>query len=169
MSLPDLKPLPLTRESFAPFGDVIETQGAESYPINEGTTERFHDLATVDVAEAEGRPLINIFRGQPRVFPYQVTMMERHPMGSQAFVPLDRRPYLVVVAATSAKPGTADLYAFVASGDQGVNYHRGIWHHPLLSLDQVCDFLVIDRGGAGDNLEEVWLDQACRLIVDPVD
>jgi len=167
MSSPQLKPVPLTREAFAPFGDVIETQGAESYPINEGTTERFHDLATVDVSEAEGRPLINIFRGQPRVFPYQVSMMERHPLGSQAFIPLDRRPYLVVVASTSGNPGTDDLYAFVANGDQGVNYHRGIWHHPLLSLDQVCDFLVVDRGGAGDNLEEVQLDQSCYLIVEP--
>lgn len=167
MNAPELKPVLLTREAFAPFGDVIETQGAGSYPINEGTTQRFHDLAMVDVAEAEGRPLINIFRGQPRVFPYQVTMMERHPLGSQAFVPLDRRPYLVVVAATRSKPDVDDLFAFVANGDQGVNYHRGIWHHPLLSLDQVSDFLVIDRGGAGDNLEEVLLDQSCRLVVDP--
>jgi len=168
MNSPELKPVPLTREVFAPFGDVIQTQGAESYPINEGTTERFHDLASVDVVEAEGRPLINIFRGQPRVFPYQVSMMERHPLGSQAFIPLDRRPYLVVVAATSAKPGIDDLCAFVASGDQGVNYHRGIWHHPLISLNQICDFLVIDRGGAGDNLEEIQLDQGCILTVEPV-
>ncbi len=166
MSPPDLRPVPLTRRAFAPFGDVIETRGAESYPINEGTTERFHDLAAVDVAETEGRPLINIFRGQPRDYPCQITMMERHPLGSQAFFPLSQRPYLVVVAATPSRPGIDDLHAFLASGDQGVNYHRGIWHHPLLTLDQESDFLVVDRGGAGENLEEIWFDQGCRLVAE---
>ncbi len=167
MSPPDLHPVPLTRRAFAAFGDVIEARGGESYPINEGTTERFHDLAEVDVLQADGRPLINIFRGQPRAFPCQITMMERHPLASQAFIPLDKRPYLVVVAATPSRPGVDDLHAFIAGGDQGVNYHRGIWHHPLLTLDQVSDFLVIDRGGAGENLEEIWFDQGCRLVAGP--
>jgi len=165
VSTPDLHPVPLTRDVFAPFGDVIETRGADSYPINEGTTERFHDLAAVDVTAADGRPLINIFRAQPRKFPYQITMMERHPLASQAFIPLDRRPYLIVVATGKSKPGADDLYAFIASGDQGVNYHRGVWHHPLLSLNEVSEFLVVDRGGAGENLDEVQLDQARRLVL----
>ncbi len=167
MSTPDLIPVPLTREAFAAFGDVIETQGANSYPINEGTTERFHDLAKIDVSEAEGRPLVNIFRGEARTFPYRVAMMERHPLASQAFIPLDRRPYLVVVAACDGSPDSDDLRAFLASGDQGVNYHRGIWHHPLISVDRRSDFLVIDRGGDGDNLEEIDLTQACNLLAKP--
>ena len=82
-----LKPMPLTREAFAPFGDVIDTLGAEHFPINEGTTERFHDLAAVDIAEEGGRPLINIFRGQPRDLPLAIRMMERHPLGQPGLHP----------------------------------------------------------------------------------
>ena len=167
MNTPDLHPVPLTRDAFAPFGDVIETEGAGSYLINEGTTERFHDLAALDVTESDGRPLINIFRGQPRRFPFMVAMMERHPLASQAFIPMDRRPYLVVVAAAEAAPTVNDLHAFWAMGDQGVNYHRGVWHHPLLTMDRQSDFLVIDRGGEGDNLDEIWFDSGRRLLLDP--
>ncbi len=147
---------PLTKAAFAPFGDVIEAAGAETLSINEGTTKRFHDLARVDVAAADGHPLINIFRGQPRPRPIAIRMMERHPLGSQAFMPIDRRPYLVVVAAAAAVISPADLTAFTAAGDQGVNYHRGTWHHPLLALEPDSDFLVVDRGGTGDNLDEFW-------------
>ena len=90
---------PLTRAAFAPFGDVIAADAAaHHYPINEGTTERFHDLAKVDVSAAGGRPLISIFRARPRTLPFPLRMLERHPLGSQAFVPLTRLPYLVVVA-----------------------------------------------------------------------
>lgn len=144
----------LTRDAFAPFGDVIGTDGAESFPINNGTTQRFHDLTPVELGEG-GRALINIFVGQPFVPPIPIRMMERHPLGSQAFVPLDGRPYLVVVASDDAgKPGLPQ--AFVASGRQGVGYRTGTWHHPLLSLEAESRFLVVDRGGPGDNLEE-WI------------
>ncbi len=149
-----LKPQPLTREAFAPFGDVIETLGAEHYPINEGTTERFHDLAAVEVAEGGGRPLINIFRGQPRDLPLAIRMMERHPLGSQAFIPTGPHKWLAVVAPAGAPPKPVDLRAFVAGAGQGVNYRRGVWHHPLIALEAVSDFIVVDRGGAGDNCDE---------------
>src|ERR1700751_2041760 len=89
---------PLTPEAFAPFGDVIELAGAKQIPINLGTTIRFHDLAKVDVTDEGGRTLVNLFRGQPRALPFEVKMLERHPLGSQAFVPLNDKPYLVVVA-----------------------------------------------------------------------
>jgi len=158
MSRLELRPEPLTREAFAAFGDVIETGGAPGYPINEGTADRFHDLAEVDVDEAGGRALISIFRSRPRDYPLEIRMMERHPIASQAFIPLDRRPFLVIVAATGTAPSAADLRAFLATGSQGVNYHRGVWHHPLLSLEDESDFLVIDRGGEGHNLDEVRLD-----------
>lgn len=145
---------PLTRAAFAPFGEVIETDGADHYPINNGTTERYHDLADVDVAAQNGRSLINIFRGSPVALPVPITMVERHPLGSQAFIPLAPRPFLIVVADTggSGKPG--NLFAFLSVNGQGVNYRRNVWHHPLLALEQPTDFLVIDRGGPGDNLEE---------------
>ncbi len=158
MSRLELRPEPLTREAFAAYGEVIDTGGARSRPINEGTADRFHDLAEVDVDEAGGRALISIFRCRPRDYPFEIRMMERHPIASQAFIPLERRPYLVVVAAPGAAPSAADLKAFVATGSQGVNYHRGVWHHPLLTLEDESDFLVVDRGGEGRNLDEVWLD-----------
>ena len=154
----ELKPAPLTREAFQPFGDVITIDGAKVLSINEGTTDRFHDLCTVDVEEDGGRPLISVFRGRPRPTPIEIKMMERHPISSQAFVPLDRRPYLIVVADDRAQLTPVALRVFLASGEQGVNYRRGVWHYPLLSLETSSDFLVIDRGGPSDNLEEHWFD-----------
>jgi ureidoglycolate lyase len=155
MSL-ELKLQKLSPESFAPFGDVIETNGAERLIINEGTTERFHDLANIDVAMENGHPLINIFRGTPRPQPIEIKMMERHPLGSQAFIPLQDRPYLIVVAPLGDSVGLEDLHAFEAAGHQGVNYKRDLWHHPLLVLEEGHEFLVIDRGGSGDNCIEHW-------------
>ncbi|HTJ95141.1 MAG TPA: ureidoglycolate lyase [Pararobbsia sp.] len=155
----DARELPverLTREAFAPFGDVIELDGARHYPINLGTTERYHDLAYVDTADEGGRTLINVFRGQPRALPFELTMMERHPLGSQAFVPLHRRPYLVVVAPAGDLDPHA-LRAFVARDGQGVNFAKGVWHHPLIACGEVSDFMVVDRGGGGVNLNEETL------------
>ncbi len=153
---------PLTREAFAPFGDVIETEGAKQIPINLGTTIRFHDLARVDVAEEGGRTLVNLFRGQPRALPFEVKMLERHPLGSQAFVPLSDRPYLVVVA-PAGELDPAQIRAFVSSGWQGVNYAKGVWHHPLIALGEVSDFVVVDRGGEGSNLNEQMLEESLWL------
>ena len=148
---------PLTKEAFAPFGDVIETTGAEQLYINEGTTVRFHDLAALDLGQEGGRPLVSVFRATPRPIPIAVRMMERHPLGSQAFYPLAPEDWLVVVCAGGDRPDQSTLRCFRASGRQGVNYRAGTWHHPLLVL-QPQDFLVIDRGGPGDNLDEVWFD-----------
>lgn len=148
---------PLTSETFAPFGDVIEvSDAARHFTINGGNTERYHDLARIDPG-ADGRTIVSIFRGQPRALPFALTMMERHPLASQAFVPLSGRPYLVVVAPMGETPRVDDFRVFRARGDQGVNYAPGVWHHPLLGLDQVCDFLVIDRAGPGHNCDEVVL------------
>jgi ureidoglycolate lyase len=154
----------LTREAFAPFGDVIDLNDAQYFPINGGSTERYHDLAKVDVYDQRGRPLINVFRGQPRQLPFEVKMLERHPLGSQAFLPLDKRPYAVIVA-QEGKLHPDGLRTFVTRGWQGVNYAKGVWHHPLIALGAVTDFVVVDRGGEGQNLQEqalsqpVWLTQ----------
>ncbi len=142
---------PLTRSAFAAFGDVIELDGAHHYPINGGTCERYHDLARVDVGD--GRALLNVFRGQARALPITVTMLERHPLGSQAFVPLSERDYLVVVA-PAGELDPRGVRAFLARARQGVNYAKGVWHHPLLALDVTSDFLVVDRGGPGNNCDE---------------
>ncbi len=150
----DLFPAPLTQAAFEPFGDVIDISDVDPIEINEGTTERFHDLARVDTADENGTTLVNIFRGQPRAQPIALRMVERHPLGSQAFYPLRNLPWLVVVAPAGDTVELKSLRAFRATGTQGVNYRKGVWHHPLLVLNADHDFLVIDRGGPGDNCDE---------------
>lgn len=159
----------LTREAFAPFGDVIEIEGSHHYPINGGYAERFHDLARIDVLEGGGRPLVNVFRATPWPNPIRLKEMERHPFSSQAFMPLSRTPFLAVVAAPGAEPVPENLRAFISNGRQGVNYGRGTWHHPLLALEPQCDFLVVDRGGAGDNCDVVPLADDVLLALRPDD
>ncbi|MGB6156539.1 MAG: ureidoglycolate lyase, partial [Castellaniella sp.] len=129
---------------------------AKHFTINEGNTERYHDLAKIDTGE-DGHAIVSIFRGQPRTLPFIVSMMERHPKASQAFIPLSGRPYLVVVSDPHATPTADRLRVFVCTGQQGVNYAKGVWHHPLLALDTVSDFLIIDRAGPGDNCDVVQL------------
>lgn len=146
---------PLTKATFAPFGDVVEIKGAELRIINGGSTERFHDLMFIDVSPESGHPIVSIFRGQPFALPISIKMVERHPLGSQAFIPMGKFPFLIVVAEDIDGTPKAPR-AFLATGGQGVNYGRNVWHHPLLSLDAVCDFIVIDRSGPGNNLQEYF-------------
>lgn len=146
----------LTREAFAPYGDVIELESAHHYTINDGWAERYHDLAALDLLADGGRPAVSIFRGKARPEPVALTRIERHPLSSQAFIPLSERPFLVVVASRGEAPADAgDLRAFVTNGRQGVNYRVGVWHHPLLPVEETCDFVVLDRVGPGDDCEEV--------------
>lgn len=149
-------PRPLTPEAFAPYGDVISARpDVNHYPINYGATTRFHDLAGIDTLRDGGRPIVSIFRSTPLPKPI-LKIMERHPVGSQAFVPLSARPYLVAVAPRGElAPGKIEV--FLAGGDQGVNYAPGTWHHYSLALGAVSDFLVIDRAGPGANLDEIEL------------
>ncbi|HRO59137.1 MAG TPA: ureidoglycolate lyase [Burkholderiaceae bacterium] len=158
-----LKVRPLTREGFAPFGETIQAGDPEQrLVINEGTAERYHALANIDPGP-QGRTIVSIFRSQPRELPLLIVTMERHPLASQAFMPLSGRRWLVVVAPAGAPPAAEDLVAFVASGEQGVNYAPGVWHHPLIALDAASDFLVIDRSGPGDNCDETVLPRPARI------
>jgi ureidoglycolate lyase len=145
----------LTAEAFAPFGDVIEVSGRQYRRINEDTCERFDDLAQVDVLAAAGRPVISIFRSQPRALPFKVKILERHPLSSQAIIPLDGLPFLVIVAEQGDAPIGARIRAYRSSGLQGVNYRRNTWHHALIALDRTCHFLVVDRAGPGENCDEI--------------
>lgn len=148
---------PLTQSAFAPFGDVIEADPSRMRMINGGNTERFHALFSPEAAGDGARVIVNLFRGQPRAFPYALDMMERHPFGSQSFSPLSGRPFLVVVSEDEdGRPGRPRV--FLARADQGVNYRRNTWHHPLMALGAVCDFLVVDREGVENNLEEFFYD-----------
>jgi ureidoglycolate lyase len=160
-----LTPRPLTPEAFAPYGQVIDAGAArEAIPINYGATTRFHDLARIDVTEGGGEVCVSIFRSAPLTQPIEIKLMERHPLGSQAFIPLSGRSYLVVVA----PPGELDpdrIEAFLAAPTQGVNYAKGTWHHYSLALEGESDFLVIDRQGPGNNLDETELVANERWIV----
>lgn len=155
---------PLTAEAFAPFGQVIETQGAHHYPINNGNTERYNDLARVELAGIHARPLISIFRGKPYDLPLTLTMVERHPLGSQAFYPLSGRSFLVIVAPDQPSgPGTPR--AFLVAPGQGVNIAMNTWHGVLTPLEAESDFLVIDRGGEGNNLEEFHFQTPYQIVL----
>lgn len=149
-----IRAAPLTREAFAPYGDVIETDGAHHYPINGGRCERYHDLAKVEANGPNGRVLISIFRGTPYSFPLELALVERHPLGSQAFMPLSPSPFLVVVCPDAPDGGPGTPHAFVTRPGQGVNYPAGRWHAVLTPIGAPQDFLVVDRGGDGSNLEE---------------
>lgn len=140
-----IMPEPLTADAFKPFGDVIEASAdAVQLAINYGNTNRFHDLAGIDVTAQGGRVGVSIFRSTPLSQPVTIKLMEYHPLSSQAFIPLSERPYLVVVAPAGDFDAMA-IRAFMVRGDQGVNYHAGTWHHFSLALENVSDFLVIDR------------------------
>ena len=155
---------PLTKEAFAPYGDVIETAGSDHFPINNGSTRRYHDLAKVELLN-DGHALINIFQATPLDYPLSVKMVERHPFGSQAFIPLSGQPYLVLVAIAGETVDPVNLRAFYATPDQGVNYHAGTWHHPVLALNAVSDFLVVDRGGDGHNCDEFFFEEKQDIIL----
>ena len=144
----------LTHEAFAPFGDVIERDGAELININKNFAQRFNDLAHIDVQQEGGSVNISLAAAVPRPRPIAITMMERHPLGSQIFYPLEDSPWLVLVCGDPQDK--TSFRCFNASGQQGINYARNTWHHPLLVL-QPQQFFIVDRKGPGVNLEEVAL------------
>jgi ureidoglycolate lyase len=152
----ELAPEPLTAEAFVPFGSVIEASDqAVRVEINQGHAVRYDRLAEIDVADDGGAGVISLFRARP-LGELVLRVFERHPLGSQSFVPLSGRPYLVAVAPAGPFDAAA-VRLFRAEADQGVHYRKGVWHHFLLALDGESDFLVVDRAGPGDNLDEVEL------------
>jgi ureidoglycolate lyase len=146
-----IKPQPLTREAFAPFGDVIQIEGSDQFEINSGYTTRVHDLIDIQLGGENARAQFSFFLGRPR--PLEIKMLEKHPLGSQAFYPIEDKRWLVVVASA---PEPESICAFWATGKQGVNYHSNVWHHPLLVIEPQ-QFVIIDRGGDGHNCDEVEL------------
>lgn len=162
-----LKINPLEPDTFAPFGQVIQAdKSVQQFTINDGNTQRYHDLAHLEPGAA-GKMIVSLFRGQPRQLPFSVSVMERHPLASQAFIPLSGRPWMVVVAPAGDSPSASDLRLFLCRGDQGVNYAPGVWHHPLLALDDVSDFIVIDRCGPGENCDIIELPQPATIPLFP--
>ncbi len=153
---------PLTKAAFAPFGDVLEASGEPDRIINAGLCGRFHDLARLDFTGENARAGISLFRSKARTLPYTLDMMERHPLGSQAFLPMSPDPFMVIVAPdVGDKPGTP--IAFLTTPGQGVNYHRNTWHGVLTPLVDNALFAVVDRIGDGSNLEEFVFSQPWQV------
>ncbi len=158
-----LTPKPLTRAGFNPYGDVIDTDGVTPKWVNQGFAQRFNDLCKVDVAAGGGSVNVSLFAANPRPKPVAIKLMERHPLGSQAFVPMQNQAWLVLVCDDPMEFSSYHLFA--ATGRQGVNYSRNTWHHPLLVFDAASHFIIIDRKGPGNNLEEVWLKDTAHMEV----
>lgn len=158
----ELRPEPLTRDAFAPYGDVVESsQAAEE--MNADSFERFDDLCRVEAHE--GRIAISIARCRvATTLPHRIEMVERHPHGSQAFIPRTPCRMLVVVAAAGAAVDAAGLRAFVSNGEQGINYHRGTWHMPLIAFDAGQEFLIVDRVGDSPNCDIQPLAEPVMLL-----
>lgn len=152
-----IKIQPLDEKLFAPYGDVIDFNREPDFAINNGMCDRFHDLATTSVIGDDAKLGISLGRGKPYTLPIKLEMMERHPLGSQAFIPLDKKPFLLIVATDNDGKPEAPI-AFMASAGQGVNYHCNTWHAVLTPLDEQGDFVIVDRIGEGNNLEEYFFE-----------
>jgi ureidoglycolate lyase len=152
----------LTPEAFAPFGEVLQTDGVAPQMINQGNTQKFADLARVSL-DRDGRAQVSIYRSTAIELPFRICSMERHPYGSQAFYPLHHRPFPIVVALPDSAPEADRIQAFLSNGRQGINIHPGVWHHYQLSLEQDSDYIVIDRAGPGSNCDEHQFDQEIIL------
>ena len=153
-----IKARPLTADGFSEFGDVLDCTGPPDKMINAGLCGRFHDRARLDFG-VDGRAGISLFQAQPRSLPYTCDLLERHPDGSQAFIPMSDAPFLVIVAPDiDGRPGTPS--AFLTAPYQGINLLKGTWHGVLTPLSAPGLFTVVDRIGPTANLEEVFLDPA---------
>lgn len=167
MSGATLRAVPITAERFAPFGDVIHAAPAAVQAMNDARFERFDDLAQVNVDQSGGgRVAISIARSKtPTVLPHRFDMVERHPLGSQAFIPLTPFSFVVVVAPPGEEVAIDSLCAFVTNGSQGVNYHKGVWHMPLIATEGGVSFLIVDRVPGENNCDQVVLAESVMLEV----
>ncbi len=165
MNTISISPIPLTQKQFFRFGDVLEVKNRKHYLINDGRCKRYHQLSEITIDDGVGKSSISIFRGQPYNLPLEITLLERHPLGSQAFMPLHSNPFLVTVAEdVNGKPSTPKV--FFTNGMQGINIHKNTWHGVLTPLFTECDFLVVDRVGPSPNLEEFMLLQ--KTLIKPI-
>jgi len=146
-----IKPKPITKENFSKFGDMITTKNIKPLKINNGYAKRFDNIAKLDTSNENGETTISIFSALKRSFPMKIDMMEKHPLGSQAFIPMKETTFLTLVAPEGKKPDLEKIESFIIPNGIGVNYKTGVWHFPLISTEDM-DFLVVDRKGSGDNL-----------------
>ena len=144
-------PNKITKDNFSSFGDIISTKDVKPIDINEGYAKRFDDLADIDISNDEGKAIVSIFSALKRNFPMKIDMMEKHPLGSQAFIPMKETTFLVLVAPQGDAPDINMIKSFIVPPGIGINYKPGIWHFPLISTVDM-NFLVVDRKGPGNNL-----------------
>ena len=144
-------PKKITKENFSYFGDIISTKDVKPIDINAGYAKRFDDLANINISKDNGKAIISIFSATKRSFPMKIDMMEKHPLGSQAFIPMKETTFLAFVAREGLKPDINKLESFIIPPGIGINYNPGIWHFPLISTEDM-NFLVVDRKGSGNNL-----------------
>lgn len=159
----DIEIEPISRDAFAPFGDVLETASTVADVINGGTARRFTDLTRISLIGTEAQASVHIYRARAVRLPVTLRHVERHPRGSQLFMPLQGQPFLTVVAAGGASPNACNLRAFLVDRGDGINLARNTWHYPLLSLVDDAAFLVVEHIRPRDNLEECLLDTPARL------
>ena len=146
-----IEPKPMTKENFSSFGDMITTENIKPLEINNGYAKRFDDIVKIDTSKENGKTTISIFSALKRSFPMKIDMMEKHPLGSQAFIPMKETIFLTLVAPKGEKPEINKIESFVVPKGKGVNYNAGVWHFPLIATEDM-DFLVVDRKGSGENL-----------------
>ena len=146
-----IKPKIITKENFKKFGDMITTANIKPLEINNGYAKRFDGIANINTSIDDGEATISIFSAIKRIFPMKVDMMEKHPLGSQAFIPMKETTFLVLVAPEGASPDLNEVVSFIVPQGIGINYNAGIWHFPLIATENM-NFLVVDRKGKGDNL-----------------
>ena len=158
-----ITPKPITKENFSKFGDLITTKDIEPITINDGYAKRFDNIAKLDTAKENGKTTISIFSALKRTFPMKVNMMESHPLGSQAFIPMKETTFLCFVAPSGEKPDLSKIESFIIPPGLGINYKPGTWHFPLISTEDM-NFLVVDRKGSGDNLKIQKLDSEDLIL-----
>ena len=146
-----VEPKPITKENFSKFGDVITTENIKPLEINNGYAKRFNDIAKIDTSNENGETTISIFSALKRSFPMKIDMMEKHPLGTQAFIPMKETTFITFVAPLGKKPEINKIESFIVPPGKGINYKPDIWHFPLISTENM-NFLVLDRKGVGDNL-----------------
>ena len=146
-----IKPTKITKENFSSFGDLISSENIKPIDINAGYAKRYDDLANINTRKGEGKTIVSIFSALKRSFPMKIDMMEKHPLGSQAFMPMKETTFLVFVAPPEDFPDISKIKSFIVPPKKGINYKPGVWHFPLISTEDT-DFLVIDRKGSGENL-----------------
>ena len=147
----NVKPIIVNRSNFAEFGDLISTSDVNPIDINAGYAKRFDNLADLNTLENGGKTIVSIFSALKRTFPMKIDMMEKHPLGSQAFIPMKETTFLAFVAPPGEFPEINKIQSFIIPPKTGINYKSGIWHFPLISTENT-NFLVIDRKGSGENL-----------------